>query len=708
MKLNKNVFSIAPYEKRAAEILAKMTVAEKVGQTVLYGSMVELDKSEVTAGRVGALLNVPSVKVANEMQRMAVEETRLGIPLLIGHDVVHGDRTMFPSPLATAASWDMNRIEHAEMIAAREAYAEGMNWIYSPMIDITREPRWGRVAEGAGEDKYLGSLVAQARVRGFQTINPDTGYPYTAACFKHYCGYGLSEGGRDYETCDIGERTLHGEYLPVYRAALEAGAMTCMCSFNTLNGIPVTSSHYYLTELLRDKWGFDGFVVSDWSSVSELICHRVAKDKKDSARLAFSAGCDMDMHSAAYDEYLEEIVGECPELQMRLDYAVTRILAVKLALGLFENPYREEDNLSSFLRPDAREASRDMGRRSMVLLKNDNSTLPLKPGKKYLLVGPLADMKLETLGIWGGRGNRDDVVTLREALLSIDGIEVTYVLGCEFDSNNRAGFKDAARAAAGCDEIIFTCGMPCQWAGEDHGRVDMTLPYPQLELLKVLKGTGKPLTSVLMTPVPLCVPELDDASDALLLAWQGGVEFGNAIADVLFGKYNPSGKLPITFPRATGQVPIYYAYLPGGRPRENHNSRYIDCPSYPLYPFGYGLSYSDIEYSGVTLENDKITKDGTLHASVTVTNKSECDCEEVVQVYFRDLVSTIATPEKRLCEFEKVEIPAGGSVTVKFEIPASAFSFTGCDLEPVLESGEFYLYIGGDSDTGNKATFTVI
>lgn len=696
---------------RAKEILAEMTLSEKIGQTVLYGSMSQLNMDDMRAGKIGALLNVPNVATANEMQRIAVEETRLGIPLLIGHDVVHGDRTLFPTPLAGSASFDLERIEAAERVAAAEAYREGINWIYSPMIDIARDARWGRIAEGAGEDKFFGSKVAAARVRGFQTINPETGYPYTAACFKHYCGYGLSEAGRDYESCDIGERTLYGEYLPVYRAALEAGSMTCMSSFNSLNGIPVTGSRYYLTELLREKWGFEGMVVSDWQSVSELTYHRVVKDERDAAHLALTAGCDMDMHSAAYDKYLEEIAKEDEEFVKYIDDAALRVLCVKLALGLFENPYREEDNAKYFLTPENRAASRDMAENCMVLLKNEGGTLPLERGKKYLLTGPLSDAKFENMGVWGGRGDPETIVTIKEALGAEDGTEFVYIKGCEVEGNDRSKMKEAARAASSCDAIIYVCGEPCQWAGEGGGRVDLSIGALQSEYLRLLSSLRKPLISVVLCARPLALQNVHDASDAVLLGWQGGVELGNAVKSLLFGDVSPSGRLPVTFPRHTGQLPFYYARLPGGRPvwRDDVRSRYRDCDTSPLYPFGFGLTYGEVEYGEVKLDKNTLGMAGDrITASVAVKNVSDVAVKEVVQAYFCDVVSSVETPERRLCAFEKVSLAPGEEKTVSFTFEAKDFSFVGLDLTDTVEPGDIDIFIGPDVTTGNKETFTII
>ncbi len=711
MNNKKNIFNLEPYTSRAQKILDKMTLTEKVGQLVLLGSMGQLDTNDLKKGKIGSLLNVPDVKTANALQKIAVEESRLGIPLLIGHDVVHGDRTLFPVPLASSASFDLERIENAEATAAEEAYHEGINWIYSPMVDIARDARWGRIAEGAGEDKFYGSAVAAARVRGFQRINPETGKPFTAACFKHYCGYGLSEAGRDYESCDIGERTLYGEYLPVYKAALEAGSMTCMCSFNTLNGIPVTASRYYLTELLRDKWGFEGAVVSDWQSVSELKYHRVAKDEKDCAALAIKAGCDIDMHSGVYYKELERLALEDGDVMKAVERAVLRVLCVKIALGLFENPYRDEDNDKYFLTEKNRAASRDMAENSMVLLKNTDDVLPIKRnGRKWLVTGPFADAKFENMGIWGGRGNPDTVVTVKEALEKDGGIEIEYLEGCKFEGNDRSKMKNAARLAAGCDGIIYVCGEPCQWAGENGGRVDLSLGTLQSEYLKLLSSLRKPLITIVLTARPLAIENVDKASDAVLLGWQGGVELGNAVKSILLGDISPSGRLPVTFPRHTGQLPFYYANLSGGRPRWRNDvlSRYKDCETTPLYPYGYGLTYGKAEYSKVSLDKTEITENETVTASVTVANRSNVEIKEVVQAYFKDAVSSVATPEKRLCAFEKIILAPNEEKTVKFTFSPEDFSFIGEDMKPTVEKGEFVIYIGENSQTENEATFELV
>lgn len=707
MQLKKNKFIAGENRKKAEKLLTEMTFQEKIGQLNLTFGFGEAHPEQIRNGQVGGFLMVRGAEMVNKIQKIAVEESRLGIPLIFGFDIIHGCRTIFPIPLATASSWDMNRIRRAESIAAREACASGINWIYAPMVDLCREPRWGRIAEGAGEDPFLGSCVAQARVEGFQTVNPETGYPYAGACFKHYAGYGLSEGGRDYETTDISERTLHGEYMKPYHAAVDAGAVSAMSSFNSLNGEPVSGSRHYLTDILRGDYGFEGFVVSDWNSVMELIEHRVAADRKDSARIGLKAGCDMDMVSRVYIENLEELVREDPSLLSAIDESVLRILTVKYALGIFEHPYRDPDGEKIHVCPEFRAAARDMAAHSMVLLKNDNKTLPLRKDKKYLITGPLADAVGENLGMWSFTGDEKDVVNFLSAFKG-ENVAYEYIKGCHFDGEDVSEFEKAKALAETCDGIIYVCGESHGWSGECRNRVNIDLPEIQNRYLDLLASAGKPIVSVLMTGRPLACSKLDTVSSAVLLAWHAGIEAGPAVCDCLFGRHNPCGKLPATFPRATGQIPIFYSKLSSGRPDTNVHARYIDCPHTPLYAFGHGLSYSDLSYSEVCVENPAICADGVLKASVTVTNASDVEAYEVVQVYFKDLVSTYATPDRKLCDFEKVLIPANASVTVNFEIPAERFALMTPQLEEIVEPGEFQLFIGGGSQADNCADFRVI
>ena len=718
-QLIKKPFDPSPYAERIEELLGKMTVAEKVGQLNLEciddaEELTEWNKGQpvhpgvlterIRGGLVGAALSRGAER-NNNVQRIAVEESRLGIPLLFGYDVIHGHKTIFPIPLAGAATWDPEILCKAEGFAAREAYADGINWIFAPMIDLCRDPRWGRVAEGAGEDPLLGSLIAQAKVRGLQSVNPETGYPYAAACFKHYCGYGLSEGGRDYDECNVSERTLMMEYMKPYAAAVDAGAMSAMSSFNSLNGEPVSGSRHYLTEILREAWGFGGFVVSDFDSVKELIFHRVAADREDAAAIAVTAGVDMDMASGVFLENCEKLYAEDIRFAEAIDEAVRRILAVKLALGLFEHPYTEDKKEFTYA-PEAYALAREVSRRSIVLLENKNGTLPLKKDKKYFLTGPMCDAPRDMIGTWAEMREGVETYTVKRAM-EAGGIEHLYHRGCDFyGSCDETRRKEALRMASECDEVIFVCGEPSYWSGECSGRVNVDLPELQKDYLRALKAAGHRVTTVLMCGRAMACAETAELSDALVVAWHGGVHGGSAVCDCLFGDCNPSGRLPITFPRHVGQVPIYHSMLSSGRPRERFH-RYRDCSSYPLYPFGYGLSYSEIEYEEIALENDRLTADGTLRVNVKLKNLSDTDALETVQAYFRDVVSTVATPERKLCGFVQVKVPARGSATATLEIPGRRLALMTRELREVVEPGEFLLFVGADSTCSTELGFTV-
>lgn len=724
--LIKKPFDPSQYAVRVNKLMEQMTVAEKVGQLHLehvadcssltdYNLGDKADENNVVdkvrRGAVGTML-MRGLEAANTVQKIAVEESRLGIPLLIGFDVIHGHKTVFPIPLGEAAAWDPDMLADAEAVAAREAYADGINWVYAPMIDLCRDPRWGRVAEGAGEDPLLGSLIAQAKVRGLQTVNPETGYPYTACCFKHYCGYGLSQGGRDYEECEASQRTLFMDYMKPYAAAVDAGAMSAMSSFNVLNGQVITASHYYLTEILREKFGFGGFVVSDYGAVKELIHHRVAKDGKDAAAQAIIAGVDNDMGSHAYEENLETLYQEDSCVAKAVDEAVRRILSVKFALGLFEHPYHEEDSETRYvLTAESRELARNIARHCCVLLKNEEHTLPLSPTKKYFLTGPLSDDEADMPGAWATYYPETNVISVKQAMEEA-GYNFVHHDGCPFTGKycfhdtDESGFAEALELAKDCDEIIYVCGERAPWSGENRGRVSIDLPEPQYKYLRALKATGKKIISVLMCGRAMCCTELDQSSDALLLTWHLGTEAGHAICDVLFGKHSPSGRLPITFPYYTGQIPYYHSVLSSGRSRETL-IRYKDGENKPLYPFGYGLSYADITYGKASINQDCYTADQTLHASVTLTNHSSVDAYEVVQAYYQDVVSSLPTPERKLCGFTKVFVPADSSVEATLDIPVHRFAMMTMDLKEVVEPGEFKLFVGHDSTCEEALNFTV-
>ncbi len=720
----KQPFDPAPYAERIERLLGQMTVAEKVGQLNMdhisegatdcnLGDRASMDAEErkVRGGQVGSLL-MRGRKAANHFQRIAVEESRLGIPLLFGFDVIHGHKTVFPIPLGSASTWDPKMLREAENYAAREAYEDGINWILTPMIDLCRDPRWGRVAEGAGEDPLLGSLIAQAKVMGLQVVNPETGYPYTAACLKHYCGYGLSQGGRDYEECETSPRTLFMDYMKPYHAAVDAGSMTAMSAFSVLNGEPVTGSRYYLTEVLRNRYGFRGFVVSDYDAVRELIHHRVAADGKEAAGMALLAGVDQDMCSHAFEEHCGALYEEDARFAEAVDEAVRRILGVKFAMGLFEHPYFPEEGKEAYSpMPGIREAARNVGRHSIVLLKNEKGTLPLSASKKYFLTGPMSDNVGDMGGAWANYWPDTDVITVRRGLEDA-GLRILHSEGCPFtgkycfDSRDKSGFAEALEVARTCDEIIYVCGEKAAWSGENRGRVSLDLPWLQTEYLRELKKTGKKIISVLMCGRAMSCPELAEKSDALVLAWHLGTEAGHAVADVLTGAHSPSGRLPITFPYYTGQTPNYHSILSSGRERENL-IRYKDGENRPLYPFGYGLSYADIAYDRIRVSRNRCRADETIRVEVDLANRSDRDAFEVVQVYFQDVVSSLPTPERKLCGFAKALVPAGTSVTVQVAVPVERLSLMTLDLREVVEPGEFLLFVGRDSTCSETVKIVV-
>lgn len=724
-RLTKTPFDPKPYEKRVADLLAQMTVAEKIGQLHLEsadncaeltddnlgqhsdpGSLVD----KLRHGSIGALL-LHGTEKANRAQKVAVEESRLGIPLLIGFDVIHGHTLIFPIPLGEAATWDPDMLEKAESVSARDAAADGINWVFAPMIDLCRDPRWGRVAEGAGEDPLLGSLIAQAKVRGLQTVNPETGRPYVAACFKHYCGYGLAQGGRDYEECDVSPRTLFMEYMKPYAAAVDAGAMTAMSSFNVLNGTPVTGSRYYLTDILRKQFGFGGFVTSDYDAVSELVHHRVAADRKDAAAQAIWAGVDMDMGAGVYIEQCEALYREDARFAEAIDESVRRILSVKFALGLFENPYREAVAEKITDNAEARTLAREVARHSMVLLKNDNKLLPLSRNKKYFVTGPFAEIEGDLQGAWAVYREDANFYSMKKAMqeggYSFDSFEACPFRDkfCFYDTDDSEFAEGLARAAE-ADVILFMCGERAPWSGENRGRISITLPELQMRYLRELKKTGKPIVSVLMCGRAMACAELVENSDALLLAWHAGTEAGHAVCDCLFGDHNPSGRLPITFPYYTGQIPYYHSILTSGRDRDVW-VRYKDGNNQPLFPFGYGLSYSEITYDQVQIVQTQLRAEDTLEVRVTLQNHSETPAYEIVQAYYQDVVSSVATPDRKLCGFSKVLVPANETVEITMQIPVSRVALMTTDLREVVEPGEFKLFVGHDSTCTQEVSFTV-
>lgn len=711
-----------------ADLMAKMTLDEKVGQLNLLTSnwettgptMRDSYKEDVRAGRVGAIFNAYTAKYTRELQALAVEGTRLKIPLIFGYDVIHGHRTIFPISLGEAASWDLQAIEKAARISAIEASAEGIHWTFSPMVDIARDARWGRISEGSGEDVYLGSLIASARVRGYQgddLSRPDT----ILATAKHFAAYGAAQAGRDYHTVDISERTLRDVYLPPFKAAADAGAATFMTSFNEYDGVPASGNRYLLTDVLRDKWGFKGFVVTDYTSINEMVPHGYSKDLKQAGEQAVNAGVDMDMQGAVYMENLARSVTEGKVDTKRIDAAVKAILEMKYRLGLFEDPYRYADEArekATIYKPEFLEAARDVARKSIVLLKNKDNALPLAASAKSIaVIGPLGNSKEDMIGSWSAAGDRKTrPVTLFEGMQARapKGTSVAYAKGAsyDFDAEGKTdGFAEAIALAQKSDVVIAAVGEHWNMTGEAASRTSLDLPGNQQALLEELKKTGKPLIVVLMSGRPNSITWADANADAILEAWYPGTMGGHAIADVLYGDYNPSAKLPVTFPRNVGQVPIHYDMKNTGRPIElgapgaKYVSRYLDTPNTPLYPFGYGLSYTSFTYSPVTLDKAKVRPGEKLTASVTVTNSGARDGEEVVQLYVRDLVGSVTRPVKELKGFEKVMLKKGEKRTIRFTLTDANLAFTRQDMSWGSEPGQFKLWVGPSSAEGSEAAF---
>jgi len=713
----------APVEERVRDLLSRMTLEEKVGQLVQYSSREDMtgpaSASSITpllrSGQIGSMLNIVGAGETRKWQQTAVESSRLRIPLLFGLDVIHGYRTVFPIPLATAASWDMVRIENAERIAAREAAAAGVHWTFAPMIDISRDPRWGRIAEGSGEDTFLGAAIARARVRGFQGDNQFAGTDRVLACAKHFAAYGATQAGRDYFTTDVTERVLREVYLPPFRAAVDAGVATFMAGFNDLDGTPCSASPFLLNQVLRREWGFKGFVVSDWAAVLEMIEHGNTPDLRDAARLSFNAGLDMDMQSEAFGPHLAELVRSGLVSEARLDQAVGAVLAVKFRLGLFEDPYRFSDasrEQTAMLAPEHLAAARDLAARSCVLLKN-NGVLPLAPATRTVaLVGPLADSPADQLGCWHGKGQKSEAVTLRAALQQLfPGERLRYAPGCELLGNDTTGFAAARRAAEAADVVVVAVGEGAGQSGESTSRTSLDLTGPQLALIREVHAAGKPVVVLLMAGRPLLLGEVEPLADAILVAWHPGTMGGPAIADVLTGAYNPSGKLPMTWPRSVGQIPLFYASKNSGRPaplepKDPFFSRYIDSPNSPQYPFGFGLSYTTFAYSDLRLSSPKIAAGGApLTVTVRLENTGQRAGEEVAQLYVRDRVGSVTRPLRELKGFQKIALAPGESREVTFQLTVADLAFWRADMTFGAEPGDFDVFVGSDATASLAASF---
>lgn len=708
----------ADIERKINALLAKMTLAEKLGQLQQLdgdfptGAGRPEQFEMVKKGTLGSTLNVRGAKNVNELQRAAME-SRLKIPHLFAFDVIHGYRTIFPVPLGEAASFDLKSAELSAYIAAKEARSAGVAWTFAPMVDIARDPRWGRMVEGAGEDTYLGSQFAWARVRGFQGTDysqPDR----VLACAKHWVAYGAALAGRDYSTTDISENTLYNVYFPPFKAAKDAGVDTFMSSFNDLNGVPATANRWALTDVLRKEWKFDGFVISDYTSVAELIPHGIAKDEADAAQLALNAGVEMEMVSRFYNKHGAQLLKDKKLTMATIDEAVRRVLRIKYRLGLFDKPYIDESlEAKTLLTPEHRKAAREIAAKSFVLLKNDNQTLPLKKNIKELaIIGGLADSKEDVLGSWNGDGKIDDAVTVLEGVKNKLGnnTKIRYAKGCDAKCEDTQDFDKAIAAAKDSDFTVLVVGESAAMSGEAASRSDINLPGKQLELVKAIAATGKPYAVVLMNGRPLTINWLAENSPAILETWFAGTEAGNAIADVLFGDANPSGKLPVTFPRVVGQIPIFYNMMNTGRPFDASNkysSKYLDISNTPLYPFGYGLSYTNFQLSNLRLSSTQIAPTETLNVSVDVQNTGNREGTEVVQLYIRDLVGSITRPVKELKGFERVELRAGEKRSVTFTLKPEQLGFYNANNKFVVEPGDFKIWVGQNSADGLEADFTV-
>jgi beta-glucosidase len=713
-------------EQKAEALLRQMTLDEKLGQMTLFSPAADATgptpqngdlEAQIRSGACGNVFNAHTGAAVRRLQQMAVEDTRLKIPLLFGYDVIHGHKTIFPIPLGEAASWDVVGIEQSARVAAAEASACGLNWTFAPMVDIARDPRWGRIAEGAGEDTFLGSAIARARVRGFQGANladPTT----ILACVKHFAAYGAALAGRDYNTVDLSERTLREIYLPPYAAAVDAGALSVMTSFNDLNGTPATANRFLLQQVLRDEWGFRGFVVTDYTAIKEMVQHGTARDEAEAARQALAAGVDMDMQSGDFLNHLKAELASGAVTERQVDDAVRRILKLKFMLGLFDDPYRYCDaarETNAVFTPANLDAAYRMACESLVLLKNERAVLPLRPGVGVAVIGPLAEAREDLLGSWRADGDaakvRDVLTSLRE--LNASG-HVHFARGCDIDSERRDGFAAAIKAAKKSDVVIILLGESAGMSGEAASRTSISLPGVQRELLRELHKTGKPIVLVLINGRPLALEEETRLADAVLEAWQPGTMGGQAVADVLFGRKNPSGKLPVTFPRDLGQVPIFYNAKNTGRPfsparaDEKYVSRYLDCPNDPLFPFGFGLSYTSFTCSKPELSVSRLMADGELTIRVAVTNTGSRDGTEVVQLYVGDLVGSVTRPVKELKGFERVALKAGERREVEFMLRPADLAFYRADMSWGTEPGEFQVFVGFNSRDVQSALFELV
>ena len=694
----------APIEKRIDDLISRMTLEEKVLQLNQYtlgrNNNVNNVGEEVkkVPSEIGSLIYFDiNPELRNSMQKKAMEESRLGIPIIFGYDAIHGFRTIYPISLGQACSWNPGLVEQACAVSAQEARMSGVDWTFSPMIDVARDPRWGRVAEGYGEDPYTNGVFAAASVRGYQGDDMSA-ENRMAACLKHYVGYGASEAGRDYVYTEISAQTLWDTYLLPYEMGVKAGAATLMSSFNDISGVPGSANPYIMTEILKKRWKHDGFIVSDWGAVEQLKNQGLAATKKDAARYAFNAGLEMDMMSHAYDRYLKELVEEGKVTMAQVDESVRRVLRVKFRLGLFERPYTPVTNEKDrFFRPQSMAVAAQLAAESMVLLKNDNQILPLTNKKRIAVVGPMAKNGWDLLGSWCGHGKDTDVEMLYDGLTAEFGgdAELRYAMGCKPQGNDRSGFAGALDVARWSDVVIVCLGEMLTWSGENASRSTIALPQIQEELVKELKEAGKPIILVLSNGRPLELNRMEPLCDAILEIWQPGINGARSMAGILSGRINPSGKLAMTFPYSTGQIPIYYNRRKSGR---GHQGFYKDITSDPLYPFGHGLSYTEFKYGTVTPSATKVKRGDKLSAEVTVTNTGSRDGAETVHWFISDPYCSITRPVKELKHFEKQFIKAGETKTFRFDIDLERdFGFVNEDGKRFLEAGEYHILVQGQT-----------
>lgn len=714
-------------EGRIEALLSQMTLEEKIGQlNQLTGVGCQPARiQEIRSGAVGSILNEVDPDTVNALQREAVENSRLGIPLLIARDVIHGFKTIFPIPVGQAATWNPALVEEGARIAADEASSVGVRWTFSPMVDVSRDARWGRVAESFGEDPYLSGVLGVAMVKGYQT--DDLSQPNTmAACVKHFVGYGASEGGKDYNTTWIPEPHLRDVYLPPFKACADAGAATFMCSFNDINGMPTNADKHLLRDILRGEWGWDGLMCSDWSSIQQMVPQGYCRDLKETAEKAANAGVDMDMQSFAYIAHLKELVEEGKVSEKTLDDLVRNVLRVKFRLGLFDNPYVDTATARRFFTASNLDAARRAAEESAILLKNEGGVLPLKPGIRIALAGPMMDARHDQNGTWVFDLEKDSTVTVLDAMNEMYGagrIIEAQGLGFSRDKSS-AAIASAVVKAKGADVIVYVCGEEAVLSGEAHCRTDLTLPGAQKEMLARLKATGKPVVTVVMTGRPMDITDVVANSDAVLYCFHPGTMGGPAIANVLSGKVNPSGHLPVSLPKASAQQPLYYSHKNTGRPAEGITliddipleagqtstgctSFYLDAGDGALYPFGYGLSYTDFSYGPVVLSSDRMATDGSITATCEIENTGSVKGSTVAQLYVRDMVGSLCRPVKELKGFDKIELAPGEKRTVSFTVNASDLAFHQADNTLAVEPGDFKLWIAPDSESGDAKDFIV-